>query len=247
MSGYSCGRALDQMSRITRALVVARALSSSSSAHLVHSWVESCSSCKAKGQWSKCLGWRFKVPETDPLVLGPFFDKGTSVTVALSADMDFSRRSPMNPVLWESAPVERANLTVRISGGSQELRYHVDLADIGQEGHVWHLQFGGKGTHHSATRLDLPRWPVAPLDFALLIDTILQNYSRTLWTRCWNDRLYSSGLLESDVLMRTAWVERMAAVGPGPRQGHFNGVFDNAASPAWDPRPSAAAVRRQSR
>lgn len=243
MGGYSCGSALDQMNRIVKALLAARAVTSSV-VQPVRSWFEFCVSCDKRNSWSKCLGWQFRVPESKPLTLGPFLDKGTTVLIELSADLNFRRESAMNLQDWRTAPVEKANLTVSIRGGTKDVRYHVDLAELGQEGHVWHLQFGGKGSHVSEARLDLPRWPVAPLDFALLIDTILQNYNRSMWNRCWGNQSYKGSLVESDALMRSAWIGRMASVGTGSQLGVFNQVFDNRASSPWNPRPSGIAVAR---
>jgi hypothetical protein len=66
-------------------------------------------------------------------------------------------------------------------------RHHIDLANRGQQGTVWHYQYGGHpagGIPDLPTSwLEVPRWPIFPIDLTLLLEAISYNFFPVEWER----------------------------------------------------------------
>lgn len=82
----------------------------------------------------------------------------------------------------DSDSIERA-LNSKSSKKRVILRYHFDLANIGQDGPKFHLQFGGKPQDEELfwfpkIASDLPRLPSPPMDLILMCQIVAANFFR---------------------------------------------------------------------
>src|SRR5262249_20710374 len=133
-----------------------------------------CERCRRGHGAKQCRGWALTTERDDPFAFAPLEIDGVSIRPELSADLDFGRSSGGTKADWEGAPLAQGVTTLELFQVSNETlleRYHVDLANVGQEGPVWHLQYGGNsvGSQQVHTHwLAYPRFPVIPADLVLM-------------------------------------------------------------------------------
>jgi len=202
--------------RIIQAMARKRLIQSPPAQGSVLQFTEICKPCSEKRPAKYCLGWKTVIPEQHPLRLGQFLDKKTPLHIELSAQLDYRRDGSANVDEWQADPLRSANITIKVvpEGGGHDgsVRYHLDLANAGQEGSIWHLQVGGKGD--KLVRLDLPRWGSGPMDVTLALDTIIYNYRYSAWVYLQRDGMYRRTIMESEDLIMRAWYAKIA--------GHFS-------------------------
>jgi hypothetical protein len=77
-------------------------------------------------------------------------------------------------------------LEIRSIEGKVLVRFHIDRANAGQSGPLFHLQYGGHspGTDRDRPDFELrePRWAHPPLDIILLCEVVVANYYTTTWS-----------------------------------------------------------------
>ncbi len=142
-----------------------------------------CSGKKGKS-WKKCTGWKFDFRDRYALNFTQAEVHGRFYNVSITARHDCSRKQGES---WENYPMAACNPAVEVWDMNDELvtRQHVDLADPGQPGPVWHLQLGGlpskRQTKPEYEHLDVPRWPCIPLDFVMVTEIVLQSFFPKQW------------------------------------------------------------------
>jgi len=214
---------------------------------LLRHCVQRCAPCCNDKGLKRCEGWRTLV-ERGVLSFRPFVLAGHDpVRIDLSADISFRRQRPEKAVEWEARPMSRSTVTVELVDISNEQlleRHHHDLANPGQLGPTWHLQFGGN-PQGAVARLPtswllLPRWATPPMDLALLAEAITYNFYRTEWEKLNADGAWVNLVLDVERLVMSHFAQHMHA--------HFERAValrdrtwltsqDNSAG-ALDPRPT---------
>ncbi|MBO9051631.1 hypothetical protein [Curtobacterium flaccumfaciens] len=211
----------------------------------VREWIDLCASCAKSRPGSECTGWKLDVRPDKPIRLGPFVDKSTLIEARIMGHQDYRRSTSGSSAVWTNSPVESGSLALELWDTSAtsrlHARYHFDLANYDQAGPVWHLQVGGKGTHDSTVRLDLPRLAVAPIDLCLLIDHILYNYKNKMWTQLLFSAGYIARIRASEEFMLSAWIDQLTRYKTGLSRGRtLVHELDNVNKAGWNPRPSAS-------
>jgi hypothetical protein len=107
--------------------------------------------------------------------------------VRLECDLDFTSKVAAKERDWTAAPFCACTVAVELyEPGTDNLlvRQHLDLANPGQPGTVWHLQLGGKPAHGDKPDtmwLKVPRWPIMPTDFILIVEFVLFSFFPDVW------------------------------------------------------------------
>jgi len=147
--------------------------------------VQKCIGCKKKRKY--CKGWVVDMNPPNSLQFVPVEVRGKTLRVSLSGFFDFRRDvAPKTEAEWFENPARALSVALSVEGEDEGLltRQHVDLANRGQHGPVWHFQLGGVPGRAAAggVRLDLPRWPAWPTDFLLAVEAVLFNFFWEKWT-----------------------------------------------------------------
>lgn len=246
MTNYTCERARQQMLRVVDGLKQARVINRPPSVEQIHRMTRGCEPCTTGAKPGECLGWRIVVPPEEPIVLGPFADKGTAVKLRLSCDVSYARSAAQGPDDWRLYPVSEANVGVEVWDKHESValtRHHVDLGNPRQHGPVWHLQAGGRG--FGDIRLDMPRWVTMPLDLVLTIDLMVYNYNHGAWRGLQKNGTYRGAVLVSEELLQSAWIQKVREWTAKPaidRSVTLLRALDNETlqgwEPLWNPRPT---------
>jgi hypothetical protein len=171
---------------------------------LIQSWIEAseiwqgvlapCKSCASgKSNNKKCRGWRLAFRDHQALVLVPAVIKKRSLQVAIEGQFDV-QRGVGPPPFWSRNPMRECNGVLQVTDPLRSellTRQHLDLANAGQPGTVWHLQLGGVGGGEDKEVLraiSALRWPAAPTDFVLLVELALFLFHWNDWSEL-RDRL----------------------------------------------------------
>jgi len=178
--------------------------------------------------------------------------RGTALQIEIEAHCDFTRRSGGTGDEWRSAPARSGELAVIIydakaSGDKEDRiieRHHIDLANSGQPGPVWHVQFGGNPPGNAklpTSWLDPPRWAVPPVDLTLFVEAIIYNFDYEAWKKLWDNGAWRSVVQRAEDFMMLAWAEQIAGHFGRPaklRKDSWLAILDNGRRPPlWDPRP----------
>src|SRR5689334_18287021 len=102
---YSCGQARASLERVVAKLSGLKVLLDRPDPHALKAMTTMCSPCTSAPHPGRCLGWRTMVDPTAPFILGPFPDKKTSVTLAVSADTNFRRLAVGSRSAWQQKPI----------------------------------------------------------------------------------------------------------------------------------------------
>ncbi|HWW68266.1 MAG TPA: hypothetical protein VNY83_09825 [Solirubrobacterales bacterium] len=149
----------------------------------------------------------------------PFFVDGHDpVRIDLSGDVSFQRPRPERADDWRARPLLKSTVTVElVDHASEELleRHHHDLANSGQEGPVWHLQYGGNPADSTkplpTSWIDPPRWAVPPMDLTLLAETIVYNFFRAEWEELNRRNEWVTLILDAEQLVMSHFAGHMQA------------------------------------
>lgn len=234
--------------KVVDALSRERVLNAAPARSQLLAMTKKCTSCESNGPHGRCLGWSTEVPLKQAFSLGPFSDRSKVFQVRVAARLDFERHRAMSSTEWETWPLEHANVTVSLVEVGSDLlirRQHFDLANLDQEGPVWHLQIGGTGSGEG--KMDLPRWITPPMDLALTLDLLVYTYSRAKWKRLQMMAGYRRAILTSEALVQRSWIGKFSSEVDRPsnnRSQTLLRIMDNASEPdwpsVWNPRPSSA-------
>jgi hypothetical protein len=185
---YSCDRAAKSLVELVRLLADAKILGAPPGEGLVRECVQRCGPCNNGKGVRRCEGWH-TVVDRGVLSFRPLtFPGDRLIRLDLSGDHSFRRSAPSKRDAWEERPLTSSTVTLEIVDVNEEAlieRFHFDLANPGQAGSVWHLQYGGNpapGLGALPTSwLDVPRWPSPPAELALAAEMITYNFYPAEW------------------------------------------------------------------
>jgi hypothetical protein len=240
---YTCSSATKQLVALFATLGEYGLLSFTPERALLERCVQRCSACARDLQPKFCTGW---VTTIDPTVatFAPVRTKsGPMVRPELFASIAHTREHPSAAEEWETTPMRECVIALEILGMSGELleRHHVDLANVGQEGPTWHLQYGGNSRNLPKPKtewLDLPRWPVPPVDLALMLETLAFNFYHDKWQALNENGSWLRAVKAAEELSMRHYVSRLSEHFrrmPDDREQTWLAMQDNA---TWDPRPA---------
>lgn len=132
---------------------------------------------------------------------------------------------------------------LEVRTGRAITRQHLDLANNGssnlpQHGPVWHLQLGGANVDLGLGRLDVPRWPSAPLDFMLLVDLVLFTFWFDIWKSLSHQANWRRWVKRSEALVLGHYHDWMNSYWTYPeRYPSWLAAQCNQTS-GWNPRPN---------
>lgn len=147
-----------------------------------------CESCRSRGKAARarnCRGWEISFARDQALLFRPSTVRGHTVLVQLEAKFD-CRKPAGKPLFYLERPAGGCSASLTLYGADYNLlsRQHIDLAQPGQPGPLWHLQLGGVGSSDDAEwrkSVGLVRWPVMPMDVVLAIECIIYLFFNETW------------------------------------------------------------------
>jgi hypothetical protein len=231
MSGftYTCDRAQKELIDLIRLVGETRVLQLTPDDGVIHQCVEKCNPCERGKGTKRCLGWRIAV-DRDILWFGPVsFPGHPPIRISLSAKCSFRRPEPGREDLWQEKPLATSVATVEIFEVETETlieRYHLDLANTGQPGSIWHLQFGGNPAGDvlplPTNWLKVPRWPLPPMDLTLMIEFLIYSFFPADWEKLSGRGEWLELIRDAEQLVVSHFAKRMG--------DHFAGNVDG---PTW--------------
>jgi hypothetical protein len=184
---YTCDQAQKELVDLIRLVGETGVLQLPPDEGVIRQWVKKCRPCDRRKGPKRCLGWSTTV-ERDLLRFGPVQTTGRPpVQLSLSAQCSFSRPQPGRANAWEEKPLASSVATVEIFDLENNLieRHHLDLANSGQPGPIWHLQYGGNPASGipplPTSWLKPPRWPLPPMDLTLMIEFLVYSFFPDRW------------------------------------------------------------------
>jgi hypothetical protein len=242
----SCLGAEAAVAFVAEELVRRRVITSWIAADTVDRVVTRCASCRGnKPIANKCTGWRIRFgrPLTS-LRFQPVNVEGHDVEVRLECDLDYSSTHPGKKREWTAAPMCACTVAIELyEPGTDNLltRQHLDLANLGQAGTVWHLQLGGKpaeGTKPGTLWLKVPRWPVAPTDFILIVEFVLFSFFPGVWRGVAPSSPWRDYIKTAEHLVLTHYRERLNTyLDVSTTASSWLAAQENDAA-VWNPRPA---------
>ncbi len=190
-----------------------------------------------------CTGWRLTLRGTTALSFNPAEVEGRFVAVSIEGQYDFRRSQPGRWDSWARAPMQTCNSAVLVEDleGNVITRQHLDLANTGQKGAMWHLQLGGLpggGRERPPYEwFDVPRWPSHPHDFMLTVELVVYSFWWDTWNRIRETDPWRLWVKRAEDLVLAHYQERLAL--------YWNARTDPDSWLAvqcnqiggWDPRP----------
>lgn len=243
---YACKPATAQLITIFDALGRHGVLNYPPERALVEQKIRPCPTC-LKGLAAKhCTGW-VTVIEPDVATFAPVQLKGGPfVQLEVFAKLDYTRSSPGEAEAWEATPVGACDLALQVLDLKGELleRHHIDLANLGQPGPTWHLQFGGNPANHPKPEthwIDPPRWAIPPADVALMLEAVAFNFYPEKWEGLNTDGDWLRAVTAAEDLCLRHYLLRLSE--------HLNQRRDNRSqtwlsaqdNTEWNPRPEPRA------
>jgi hypothetical protein len=202
-----------------------------------------CASCRAgRPHHKKCQGWQLSFRNATALLLKPMTHKSAHIfRVRVEGNFDTRRIGPKwSP--WPTAPNQKANAAIFVTSDSGEIltRHHLDLSNPGQSGPVWHLQLSALPDDPTRTLewLDVPRWPVSPFDFVLVIELVIFTFAWDTWKDLRFRNPWRQWVQRSEALVLPHYIEAMNQYSDQPsRFASWLAVQCNQTG-AINPRPS---------
>ncbi len=113
-------------------------------------------------------------------------DNGAPITITLSAD-----RIIVDQAITGCPPFSNLDVAIAITNAMGEplCRWHLDRANGGQHGPLFHLQMGGHvpGFRDRDLPVAVPRWCHPPMELGLLCEVISANFFASKWMRSVRD------------------------------------------------------------
>jgi hypothetical protein len=242
---YTCANAVRGLDELASMLADVGVLQVQPDRGLLETCIGRCTPCRKEKGPKKCKGWRVAI-ERDLFVLGPKSTPGhDSFLVHVSAIASFVRSSAGKQEIWDGAPVADSVATaevVDVGSGALLERHHIDLANPNQGGPTWHYQYGGNPQAGLAAVptawIQEPRWPVAPLDFTLLLEVLVSNFFPDAWGELKSNNQWLRLIWKAECLMVWRFSELMKehfAKSSDSKDRTWLMAQDNS---EFDPRPS---------
>jgi hypothetical protein len=147
-----------------------------------------CQSCRARASSSsrRCTGWRLEFSGARALWLAPTSTHGKTIRVSLEGVFDLQRSRPGRGA-WQTSPMRECTAAITLWHAEEDAvltRQHVDLANAGQPGTVWHVQLGGVPSTADRAwvrEVSPARWPAWPMDFMLFVELAVYLFHWAKW------------------------------------------------------------------
>lgn len=168
-----------------------------------------CGSCRrGRGRPQRCTGWDLRVDP--PLTFRQVDMRGTALRVELSGVFRYSRSTAAGWVDWKERPLSECSAAISVVHVEDDsrARNHLDLANRGQAGTVWHLQLGGGSIDKAPRWATYLRWPALPLDFALACELILFNFYPDEWIKVRGGNPWREWIQRSENLVLSHYRDR---------------------------------------
>ena len=139
------------------------------------------------GKLKKSTSWFMEVGRGRPVSFERITDKnGDPLNIVLSAaGIEVDQCDEKLP------PFNRLDISVAVTdlAGDPVCRWHVDKANDGQAGPLFHLQYGGHlpGFRDRELPISEPRWCHPPMELGLLCEVIAANFFHAQWLRSLRD------------------------------------------------------------
>lgn len=169
----------------------------------------------------KDTSWTTRIARERAIVFERVQDKdGGDITIALSAD-----RIMVDQGVASFPPFANLDVAIAITNATGEpvSRWHLDRANTGQSGPLFHLQMGGHlpGFRDRELPIAEPRWCHPPMELGLLCEVISANFFAAKWTRSVrDDPAWCSAIRSLQKLCYSDYVARLS---------HSLGVSDSTA------------------
>lgn len=246
-SAPSCRQAVDDLVAILDILSREEIITSPVSVEVVRTALSSCKSCRGqKPKPRKCCGWSGSFHGTTTIEM-PFEVKGRYLVAKVGGKFNFKRRSTHGRRRlkdWQSAPIVDASFSIEISqatAADPEVRHHIDLANPDQHGPLWHLQMGGLSSSEARDKslewLDVPRWPVLPMDMILVLELATYNFQHEAWIELHEKNPWRDIIKRSERLMHQHYLDRLDIYRNRGDAGHSWLSYQCNRTSDWNPRP----------
>lgn len=155
--------------------------------------------------------WVSAIPLGRPVSFERIADKnGEVVNIALSAE-----RIAVDQNSDERPPFTRLDIAVALTNavGEPVCRWHLDRANDGQNGPLFHLQMGGHlpGFRDRELPIAEPRWCHPPMELGLLCEVIAANFFTDAWAaKLRDDPAWCNAVQTLQRLCYSAYVKRLA-------------------------------------
>ncbi|WP_156522783.1 hypothetical protein [Erythrobacter neustonensis] len=135
----------------------------------------------------KETSWTTRIARERAITFERVQDKdGAEISIALSAE-----RIVIDQDVVSHPPFVTLDVAVAITNAAGEpvCRWHLDRANIGQQGPLFHLQMGGHlpGFRDRELPIAEPRWCHPPLELGLLCEVLAANFFPAKWARSVRD------------------------------------------------------------
>lgn len=147
--------------------------------------------------------WDYSIARSNPITFKALETKRAGrVTPVVTVRVAVNEKTERGDL----SPFVALNSTLEIYGESGDVlaRWHVDVANEGQEGPIFHLQMGGHSSGNEMRekefKLELPRWAHPPLDLVLLCELVLANFYPKEWEKLRRDPVWVNIVRDAEEL-----------------------------------------------
>lgn len=199
--------------------------------------LKKCQSCrKSRKRRQRCSGWHLQLRDATAIEFRDCTVDGQRVFVRVQGVFSTERSDPDS---WEEYPCHISSCAIEIlsfPAGELIERHHHDLANPAQAGPLWHLQLGGAPAKNRS--LDIPRWPIVPMDPVLVIELAVYNFFNDAWQDLRSTNPWRDIVKRSEGLLLPHYCERLHQyVTRGTGIDSWLAHQCNVAG-GWDPRPT---------
>ena len=196
-----------------------------------------CQSCRGKRK--ACRGWCLSLKGASAVEFRDFEIRGQRVFARLDGVFSTERSTPQDMDDWQLQPCGTSSCAIEVrelSEGKLVARHHHDLANRGQNGPVWHVQMGGAPARDH--RLDVPRWPIAPMDPVLVIELAVYCFFHDTWKSLRTSNPWRRIVKRSEDLLLPHYQMRLAEYRAQEDCADSWLAYQCNIDGAWEPRPA---------
>ena len=195
-----------------------------------------CQSCrKSRKKRKKCLGWHLQLRDATAIEFRDCKVDDRRVFARVRGVFSTKRSDPDT---WQVHPYRTSSCAIEVREfPTRELieRHHHDLANSSQPGPLWHLQLGGSPAKDRW--LDIPRWPIAPMDPVLVIELAVYSFFNDAWNQLRSTNPWRDIIKRSEKLLLPHYRDRLHEyLTQGTGVDSWLAHQCNLTS-GWDPRP----------
>ena len=167
-----------------------------------------CQPCrKSRKKRKECLGWHLQLRDATAIEFRHCKVDGRRVFVRVEGVFSTERSHRDS---WHLHPCRTSSCAIEVREfPTRELieRHHHDLANSAQPGPRWHLQLGGAPAKDRW--LDIPRWPIAPMDPVLVIELAVYSFFNDTWKELRSTNPWQGIIKRSEKLLLPHYRDRL--------------------------------------